>query len=321
MKRKLVIAFLRVCEVFLLGFFYFGRGLSYVLPYKALKAIYTGIGLAFYYFVPTVRKNLIKTLSAALPETTGKDEIIKIAKNTCCESIYATFDVIMFAARKEKFLANLEVVGIENYEEAASLNKGGLSCSCHLGAWTLSLAVPPHFGVYLTPIVYDPDQTMMPRLVRTLYKLGQSIGGDPDDPAFETGNDTIRRATEHIQKGKYLGVPVDVGGSRVVELFGKPAAMASGIAHFAVDTGAPILPANLYRGEKPYQLKAVIRPMLKYELTGDRETDLLNILQTVMKQLEEEIMDAPEQWSNWIGLGMWWKKAEKIQKRNGGQNS
>ncbi|MBN1288162.1 MAG: hypothetical protein JXA49_00800 [Actinobacteria bacterium] len=320
MKRKLVIIFLHICEVVLIALFYLFRGLTFILPFKAMKAICTGLGLSFYYLVAPVRKDLVKTVSTALPEL-KKKEVIRIAKGACREGMYAIFDFLMYVRHEDKYLANLEVIGMEHYEEAAALNKGGIGLSCHLGAWTLSMAMPPHFGVRLSPIVYNPKDTMMPRLVRTLYKYGKQMGGDPDAWAFETGKNTPRRATEHIRKGKYLGIPVDVGGSRVVELFGKPAAMASGIAHFACDTGAPILPANIYRGEKPYQTRAVIRPILKYELTGDRETDLQAVMQAVMKQLEEEVMEVPEQWSNWIGLGIWWKQAKHIRKRKSEKDS
>lgn len=320
MKRKFVIAFLRVSEVLLIGLFYTCRGLTYILPFKAMKAIYTGIGMAFYYCVVPVRRDLFKTISTALPDL-DKERVIRIAKGACCESIYATFDFIMFARHEKKYLEKLEVVGMENYEEAAALRKGGMGLSCHLGAWTLSMAMPPHFGITISPIVYNPDHTMMPRLVRTLYKFGKKMGGATDVWAFETGKDTPRKVVEHVESGKYVGIPVDVPGSTVVELFGKPAAMASGMGHFACDTGAPILPANLYRGEKPYETKAIVRPMVKYELTGDREADRLNVMQAVMKQLEEEVMEAPEQWSNWIGLGMWWRNAEKIQKRNNEKGS
>lgn len=321
MKRKLVILFLHTCEALLLGIFYFARGLSYVLPYRVMKLIFTGIGLAFYHGVPKARSNLIKTISTALPEIGGEKEAAEMAKRVCCESIYATFDLIMGGRHKQKYFDHTDIAGLENYVNAKRLGIGGICLALHLGSYSLAFALPSDYGVYLTPIAYDPAKTMMPRFVRTVINYGMSLGCDPEDPLIETGKNAIERATDLLRRGKTLCLPFDVGGTRIVDFFGRPAAMASGIAHFALDTGTPIVPAILCRGDKPYQTKATFWPMLKYELTGDRDADISIIMNEVAKAAEVMIREAPEQWTNWFGLGMWWKKAEDMQEKRSAQRT
>jgi lauroyl/myristoyl acyltransferase len=103
-------------------------------------------------------------------------------------------------------------------------------------------------------------------------------------------------------------------GGTVVSFFGRPAAIASGIAHFACDTGAPILPGYLKRLEGPLDNELVYCGEIKYELTGDRDRDVETILREVAKKGEEMIRESPEQWIGWFGLRGCRKRAEKILK-------
>ncbi|MBN2168195.1 MAG: hypothetical protein JW738_03045 [Actinobacteria bacterium] len=311
MKRKIVLLVLHIAELFLICLFYLTRAAVYVVPPKLLIWFYKIFGYSLYYFMPGVKKNLLWTLGEALPEKSD-EERGKIAKRVCAESVLPMCDMVLFKRYEEKFARHMEWIGLDLYREAEALNKGIIGISCHTGMYTLDAAIPNLIGVGGTLLIYNPGDTMLPRWVKMLFDFLHGIGCDPDVPFIYATQEAKKTATEHIKSGKFLGIAMDVGGAGITEVFGKPAAIAKGVPNFAIDTGAPILSCNIYRTDIWYKVKVVIRPKLEYELTGDRKTDQDIIMKEIGKALEEQVLYAPDQWTNWFGLRMWWRKAEKF---------
>jgi lauroyl/myristoyl acyltransferase len=70
---------------------------------------------------------------------------------------------------------------------------------------------------------------------------------------------------ERLKKGKRVGMTFDVMGGHVVHFFGRPAALASGFAHFVCDTGASIVPVSMLRGTRPLNCRLIVDEPIEYE--------------------------------------------------------
>src|SRR4030042_3734335 len=98
-------------------------------------------------------------------------------------------------------------------------------------------------------------------------------------------------------------ISFDLAGGTVVDFFGRPTAIASGIAHIACDTGAVIVPGYIKRNERPLEYQYVAYPEFSYTLTGNREADVESVLNQVIEIGETLVRQAPEQGIGWVGRG------------------
>ena len=306
--------FFRLIEFFLLSVFYTTRLLVRILPPSIAYAMFKCIGYTLYRSRSGMREHLLQNLGEALPGIDDPRELERIAKEACCAPFLPMLDMIVFKNHREHFLGELSVEGMEHLAAADSEGKGVIVFSPHLGAFSVITAAYTHLGKLYTPLVLPPSSSPVPRYVLSLALYAQSLGCDRENPAFLTGKDTIAKVREHLAKGKRVGITFDIEGDMVMDFFGRPTALASGIAHFAYDSGAPIVPSALLRGDSPLKCGLKIYEPLTYELSGDRSSDVKAILSEVVKSGEELIREAPEQWMGWFGLRHWRMRADEMRK-------
>jgi KDO2-lipid IV(A) lauroyltransferase len=72
-------------------------------------------------------------------------------------------------------------------------------------------------------------------------------------------------------------------------------------------TGAPLVPMFMVR-DKPDHHTLIIKPPIRLEDTGDKETDILHNTAALTKLIESYIREHPSQWW-WFHRR--WKKARK----------
>jgi KDO2-lipid IV(A) lauroyltransferase len=310
---------LRMIDAFLLGIFDLARFLARFLPPSVLVGIARTLGVIFYYTRFGSRKYLMQTLHEALPEETDERELKRLAKRIFAGPIMAMLDVILLERHGTKIDARIEansdVPGIiDQLDAQKAKGKGVILFSPHIGGIGIVHCVAARFGRAYTPLTVPPNLTPVPRYLSTLMETAQNLGCDPETPAFWAGMDAIPKVKEHLRQGKIVGITYDLQGGTVVDFFAHPTAIASGIAHFACDSGAPIVPGYLLRGEKPLDYTLTLFEPLEYELTGDREADVKGILEMVVREGERLIRDAPDQWIGWLGMRGWRNKAQKMLK-------
>ena len=309
--------FFRLVESFLLSIFYFTKLLSRFLPPAALTILFDSFGTIVFYARPGMRRRLEDKISDAMPEITDRREIAQIGRQACGAAIRPILDLVLFWRYGDRIMRDMTIEGMEYLDKADAEGKGVIMITAHIGSFDLIMVSMARLERYLTPIMFHPSTTPVPRYYITLTIFGQTLGCDHDNPVFWTGLDTVRKGREHIAKGKRLGIAFDVDGHCVVELFGRPAALADGIAHFALDTGAPVVPLCLLRGRKALDRRLKFYEPLEYSLTGDRSNDVKIIMREVAKAGEKQIREAPEQWMSWFGLWQWWEIAEELEGRKG----
>lgn len=306
--------FFRAAEAVLLSIFYTTKFLSRFLPPRALNALFDAFGAAMFYARPAMRRRLEGKLSDAMPELGDRSEIDRIGVKVCGSAIRPILDLVMFWRHGDRIMQNIDIKGMENLDKADAEGKGVLLLFAHLGSFDLFAVVMARLGRPFTPIIFHPRTTPVPRYVATLALFGQMLGCDPLSPVFWVGKDTVKKVRGHLAAGKHVGITFDVDGNCVVELFGRPSALADGIAHFAIDSGAPIVPFALFHGKEPLDRRLIIYESLRYELTGNRSDDVKTIMTEVAKAGERMVREEPAEWMSWFGLRHWWDKAEELKR-------
>jgi KDO2-lipid IV(A) lauroyltransferase len=310
---------LRAIDRFFLGAFNAGRFLARFLPPSVLWGVAGALGFVFFHTRRGSRKYLMTALHEVLPDVKDEREFKRMAKKIFAGPVTAMLDVIFLERHGAKIDARMEansdVPGIiDKIDSQRAKGKGLILFSPHLGGIGIIHSMAARFGRPYTPVVMPPDLTPVPRYLTALMETAQKLGSDPKDPVFWAGKNVIPKVQEHLRQGKVMGMTYDLQGGTVVDFFGHPTAIASGVAHFACDSGAPILPGYLLRGNKPLDYTLTLFDPLEYELTGDREADVKRILETVVRQGEKMIRDAPDQWLGWLGMRGWRRKAQKMLK-------
>lgn len=309
--------FFKLVQNVLLGIFHTTKLLARILPPSILNSLFNGFGSIVFYLLPGMSRRLQNKISDALPEITDEDEIKRIARRTYSSFIRPMLDLVLFWRHGEHIMQNMDITGMEYLDQADAEGKGVLLLFAHLGSFDLFAVVMARLDKPFTPIIFNPLTTPVPKYVSTLAIFGQMLGCDPLSPVFWVGKDTVKKVRGHLEAGKRVGLTFDVDGNCVVELFGRPGALADGIAHFAIDSGAPIVPFALFHDKEPLDRRLVIYEPLRYELTGNRSDDVKTIMAEVAKAGEMMVREEPEEWMSWFGLRHWWDRAKELMEDKG----
>jgi lauroyl/myristoyl acyltransferase len=312
-KTSTLLKILRALDAFLLGVFNSVRFLARFVPASVLVAIADGLGVALYYARRSAREYLLQTMRECLPQASDK-EIRRYAKQAFGTPFRSMLDVILMEYHGDEIMDRLVTDDrlLASFDKHKAAGKGMIVFSPHLGNMAIILPLS-RLGRGWTPFVANPDDTPVPRYLHALYGLIESIGPlDPENPVFFRGRDSIEKIREHLQQGKIIGITYDMLGGTIVDLFGRPTAIASGIAQFVCDLNPPVLPGYLKRTEDPLRYELVYNGDLEYKLTGDRQADVKTILDQVVRVGEVMIRQEPGQWMGWFGMRAWRKRAEEL---------
>lgn len=312
-KKRMLKPLLTVIDFFFLGYFHLTRMLVYVIPPSILYAMYAGLGYALYYMMPGGRKRAYNVISQAMPEVTDPERIRRIARKSASELFKSMLDLTMFARHGDRMARELTIEGLDAVDKLLEKGKGGICIPAHIGGWAIAMGLMARHGYLSTPIVMNPSSTLTPRLIKTVIDFADSIGAS--NGYIMTGENAIGKSRELVEQGGILVLTVDVVGREIVEMFGRPTALASGAGHFAFETKAPVVPIVIQREKGSYKFRIIFHEAIDYTITGDRATDVHNILQASMAAIEKQIRLTPEQWTQWSALGRWWSRAEELKKR------
>jgi lauroyl/myristoyl acyltransferase len=298
----------------LLGLLNLIRFLARFVPPQAFLAAADYIGYAMYYTRRGAREYILETMRESLPDVSDERELVRIAKKAFGAPIKSMLDVLLMERHldtvMDRLILNEEAIALYDREVAAC--RGAIALSPHIGGVAISFSLACRVGRYLTPVAIDPQNTPIPRYLGAMAEISQKLGCDPESPVFWTGKNTVANVSEHIRRGKCACITFDLAGGTVADFFGRPTAIASGIAHIACDTGAIIVPGYIKRNARPLEYQYIAYPEFSYTLTGDRNADVERVLKQVIEMGETLIRQAPEQWIGWLGLRGWRRRAEKI---------
>ncbi len=306
--------FFRLLETGLISLFYLSKFLFMVLPASFFYQLFRMLGKAIFWTRRGMRGRLEEKIRQALPEL-PPPEVRRIAQEVCAAAIFPILDLFLMAKHHDQIMENLEVEGWEHLEKSEAMGKGVLFTTGHIGMYPILHAVLYHMGKPYTPVMYYPEDTPLPRYVETMARQAYDLGADPENPVFWAGQDTLNRIRRHLEQGKRACITFDVDGSGLVTFFGRPAALATGLAHFSLQLGTPIVPFALFRGKDLLHPKLVFYPPILPQTERDKKEEISRIMQEVANAGEKMIKTAPEQWMSWFGLWHWWEEGRKLEKK------
>ncbi|MDD3717785.1 MAG: lysophospholipid acyltransferase family protein [Actinomycetota bacterium] len=302
----------RLLEGAFMAQFHVIKALSYILPPSVLCLIPKAMGIAFFYARPGMRRRLLQRITEAMPEISDPRELGRLGREVCVGVFMPLFDIFILARHGDRYMRELRLEGMDLLEEAEARGKGIIFTGAHTGAIGIIHAVMARLGKPYTPIAFNPKDTELPRYVETLEFCSGILGCDVEEPVFFVGEDIIPKVKEHLKAGKRIGLTFDIGGSGIVDFFGRPAALATGVAHFAYDSGAPVVLFSLRRGKGPFDNCLNVSGVVTCDPAADRRSEVSRVMQEVVKCGEEIIREIPGQWMSWFGLWSFWQGARDI---------
>lgn len=183
-----------------------------------------------------------------------------------------------------------ERVTISGIENLPPDGRPVIFISGHFGNWELTYPMAHHNDKPVVLIYRHINNPQIDRLMRH-YRSRHCIDMIPK------GKQGAFKLAHHLKKRSSLALLVDqkMNDGIPVPFFGYEAMTAPAVAQLALRYDMPIIPAKVVR-TRGVHFEGTIYPALKVENTGDREKDVLAVMNTINQMLEGWIREKPEQW-------------------------
>ncbi|MBY0397945.1 MAG: lysophospholipid acyltransferase family protein, partial [Thermoleophilia bacterium] len=241
-------------------------------------------------------------LARALPERSA-GEHARLTREVFVNLAQGLVELLVLRGpQRGKLLERVEVVGLEHVRaaEAATLHRGFLVVTAHLGNWELACAKVAAMG-YPVSVVYRGLRS--PVLDEALFALRARAGEEPGGVPAEqirmgrAGLPVVRA----LRAGRKVIVLLDQNADReegvFVPFFDELACTRSGPIALAALQGVPVLPAFIRREAGGGRHRLEILPPLALEASAAEDAAALrrNVAR-VTAVIEEAIRREPGQW-------------------------
>lgn len=246
------------------------------------------------YLIPLKhRKIIFANLRFAFKEKSEK-EISKLAKSVYQNLTLSFFEVLTLPSEPRGYNQAIEVLGLENLDQALLPGKGVIAISCHLGNFVLLGEKIASLGYPFTLVMRDPKDKRVAKFFRKVSDK-QEVKVILDRPITAC----VRSCFASLKKREILYLMLDQNvseGGVFVNFFGKEASTHTGPVVFSLKTGAAIIPMFIVRKDNHHQI--IIEPEVKLKKFSNYEEDLLGNTAVLSEIIESFIRRYPEQW--------WW---------------
>ena len=245
-----------------------------------------------YIFSKRDRETIKANLRTVIPEA-GEEEISSLAEDVVKN--FGKYLVDFFSPiknQKDYLEETVQIVGIENIDEALKLGRGCIIIAGHFGNWELAGCTVASLGYKLNVVALDhPDPRINNLFIEQRKKAGVNIVH-------------IGAAKTACQKALSRGEIIALLGDRLygdhgieVEFFGKTAIFPRGAAVFSLRNGSPIVMCFQYKEDvKKNAYKVIFEKPFLVKREGHLEEQLKDITQRFIKRFEHYIRKYPSQW-------------------------
>jgi len=260
-------------------------------------AVATGelIARVAYYLHRKLRRVAHRNLELAMPDL-NQSQREAIAKTVFLNMGRLLAEFSQFPRLKPENLSRIVIYdGLENYQRAASGGRGVLFLTGHFGAWELCAFAHGMFGNRLSFLVRPLDNPLIDAMITRYRTLSGNRVIDK--------NNSVKPVLRALHQGEPVGFLVDANTlpdqGVFCDFFGISACTTTGLAVFALRTGAPVVPGFLLwdRGVRRHILK--FDPEIPLIKTGDFKDDVRANTARFTKVIEDFSRRYPDQWL-WI---------------------
>jgi KDO2-lipid IV(A) lauroyltransferase len=267
-----------------------GVGVIGALPGPMIRSLGRGFGTVWGAVDRTrrsmARRHMSRVLGDGADVETASAEMMRAYGRYYAEAIWAR------AKRVEGMLAETEVVGLQRLLDARDAGTGMIVALPHMGNWEAAAPVAVSEGV---PIVAVAEVLPNRRITDWFTEMRAEFG---IEIVLATGRvEVMRQLEQAIADNKAVALLSDrdlKGKGVAVEFFGETTTLPPGPATLAVRTGAPLFPVGCYFRDGGYRV--VVHEALPVPEEGNRTEKVAAMTQTLAKELEEIISEAPQQW-------------------------
>lgn len=195
----------------------------------------------------------------------------------------------------------VEIVGAENFDLLRG-ERGGIFFGGHIANWEIGALAGRARGLKINVVYRKPNNPWVDSLLRHA-RGGENMGH------ITKSDKGAREMFTRLRAGETLGILMDQKLSEgvLVPFFGRPALTATAAAQFMLKFGCPLVPSVVERLDGA-RFRIHLLPPLEIDPTGDRDADILLVLNQVNAVLETRIRARPAQW---LWLHKRWADADK----------
>ncbi|MBI5164591.1 MAG: lauroyl acyltransferase [Magnetospirillum sp.] len=184
----------------------------------------------------------------------------------------------------------VQIVGEENAIALRDDGRPGLFFSGHFANWELNGAVAALLGVPLHLVYREANNPDVDRLYRQAREgIAASL--------IPKGSTGARLALDVLRRGGHLGMLIDqkMNDGIAIPFLGRTAMTAPALAQFALKSRCPVVPACVTRLKGAHFLVTIFPP-LSLPDSGDRQADVVALMNAVNALLGEWVRANPGQW-------------------------
>jgi len=278
------------------GFVYYltllGTFATSFMPLEVGRVLGRFLGEMAYYLLRSERRKTLAHLKFAFRDELSPSEIKRIAKSCFSNLGESFFDMLIIPRRfKKNKDANIEVEGLEFFEECLKEGKGTIIVTAHISSWELFAWTIASLGHDLGVVAKDINNDGVNRILVDFRKKNGVKTFLRNDP------NVTRKIIKHLKNNGVLGILIDQD-TRVdgvfVDFFGHPANTPRGQAMLAVSVGSPILAGFIVREGMGYKIKFEKPITIQHGL--DKDTKYFQITAELTRIIEKYVRMYPEQW-------------------------
>ncbi len=290
--------------------------LCYKVPRRISYAVATIGGELYYWIARNHSRHADRNMRIVLGEPKINRRVRLVARRSFRN--YAKYMVEFLAQSHPKAPTRPGFMGQGGwhyFDSALEQGKGLMLVTPHLGNWDAAIELVCGYSKYqLHTVAHDFKPPELNKLIQgSRERLGIKV---------YSPEGALRGLYNALKKNEVVVLLIDSplkNEGIIVEMFGKPVRFAQGPATLALKTGAGIMLGYVTRQPGNQTFYAVWEAPLQYEVTGDRERDIVQVTQLLAKSIEQLIRRHPDQW--YMFRPLWLTEEEVIEHERHQQKS
>ncbi|MFH1678749.1 MAG: lysophospholipid acyltransferase family protein, partial [Candidatus Omnitrophota bacterium] len=267
-----------------------GEFIAINLPLKLAYKVAILISDLRYLIAAEDRKNVAANLKVIFPNK-SLAEIKSIRLSMFRNFAKYLMDFFRFSLLNKENIKNSQfgLVNQHFIDEALAKGKGVIILSAHIGNWEIG-------GVGLALLGYSIGAVALPHRHKSVDNFFNSQRQNKGLVVMPLGK-AARSCLQLLRENKIIALAGDRlfnSNGRLTDFFGMPTYLPEGPAAFSLKTGAVIVPGFVVR-DKNNISNLIFEKPIEYRSSGDKERDLMQILNKYKTIIEDYIRRYPEQ--------------------------
>jgi KDO2-lipid IV(A) lauroyltransferase len=277
-------------------------GVAGLLPYRAALAVGCGLARLAYVLSPRIRRRGFERLKQVFGAAKTERELRLIAWISWRNLVLNGVEALHVSRMTTRWLSGvLDAEQVERVREVLRRQpgKGAVIAIPHMGNWELAGISARYLGIPITTVMRRQKNLLTDAY---LNRIREQAGLEvlPTDAA------SFRVLARRLREGRCVAILPDLrakGRSVRARFLNAEADLPVGMAFFAREAGAPIIPVCMIREGLARHRIEVFDPIYP-DPAADRDEDYRRMTQEVMRVIDARVLQQPEQyfWFNkrWV---------------------